>query len=133
MKAETWAEATAIFHQVLGKPPEEREALLDRACGQRLELRNEVVSLLAAHDRSVGFLESPPAMTAMLTGSFEAPPSLPGQTIGPYRILHVLGTGGMGVVYAGEDTRLGRRVVRAAITNGRALYEAEPLPPREAP
>ena len=33
-----------------------------------------------------------------------------GESLGPYKILEPLGAGGMGEVYLGEDTRLGRKV-----------------------
>ena len=33
-----------------------------------------------------------------------------GRKMGPYRVLSLLGAGGMGEVYLAEDTRLGRRV-----------------------
>ncbi len=35
-----------------------------------------------------------------------------GTSLGPYKIIEQLGAAGMGEVYLGEDTRLGRKVVK---------------------
>ena len=47
-----------------------------------------------------------------------------GKDLGPYRILSLLGTGGMGEVYLGEDTRLGRQVAIKVLPEEVALDPA---------
>jgi serine/threonine protein kinase len=57
-------------------------------------------------------LRTSPAATADREYAFLAPPRQPGEIgwLGSYRILRVLGCGGMGIVFAAEDTRLARTV-----------------------
>ena len=59
--------------------------------------------------RRGGFLGRP--ATEEVAQEFKAqPPTLLGQQLGPYRVVSLIGAGGMGEVYKAKDTRLNRTV-----------------------
>ena len=88
----------------------QRAAHLDSACGDDQELRSEVESLLEQENRANAFLETPAIEVAARALAAGDSATLPGRTVGPYRIDALLGAGGMGEVYRGWDTRLRRAV-----------------------
>src|SRR6185436_14170676 len=111
MQAKRWQEIDRLFDAVLEREPSERVSFLADACAGDDDLRREVESLLAAHERADKFIEVPAMeMAAKAAAASGDTFSALGREIGPYRFLSPLGMGGMGEVYLAEDTRLGRRV-----------------------
>lgn len=93
----------ALYQAALELDPSRRGSFLDRACQGDPEVRREVEALLVPHESSHrGF--SPDEKS----GSHFA--AVIGQEIAHYRILSLLGRGGMGEVYLARDIRLDRKV-----------------------
>ncbi len=109
MNPELWEKINELYDAALGYVPSQRAAFLAEACAGNEELRREVESLLAASE-STGILDSQALGIAAQVLANEATLSLAGRKIGHFKILTVIGSGGMGEVYEALDVNLGRKV-----------------------
>ena len=110
------SQAESIFLALADLDPTAREALLVARCGADMRLRAEVDAMLAAVDIPDDFLDPEQVPTldpAGLDGPLE-----PGARLGDYLVLHALGSGGMGVVYAAQQDRPHRTVAIKVLHRG---------------
>ncbi len=118
MKEDQWRKVQSLFNQICESPPEEWESELARLCDSP-ELREEVRSLLRYHDEADSFLEKPSVedvAKVFRQKSHELFDSEP-DSIGPYKIVKLLGRGGMGSVYVARQEEPVRREVALKIIN----------------
>jgi eukaryotic-like serine/threonine-protein kinase len=105
---ERWERVESIFHEALGREPNQRALFLDQACGDDAWLRQKVEGLIRSHDRAGSFLESPASTVNPDSPSTQN--EFVGRRLGPYELRAHIGSGGMGHVYRAHDTKLKRNV-----------------------
>ncbi len=111
MTSDRWRKIEELYHAASSLNPDERDAFLAGACGRDGDLKRQIEVMLAQNSGG-NILDSPAA--EMLSESTEllspAKALVAGDKLGPYEIVALIGTGGMGEVYRARDPRLGRDV-----------------------
>jgi len=107
---ERWRLIEDLFTQALERPASDRQAFLDQVCQGDQDLRRELESLLECDAPDQRLVDVPEMQDEDMAG----------RRIGPYRIIRLIGRGGMGAVYLGvrDDDQYQKQVAIKLLNRG---------------
>lgn len=119
MNRDAFERIESLFHTARELPPAERPRFLDLECREDPELRRQVEAFLECEEEDTDFLETP-ALRATTFIADETTDLDVDRLIGPYRLVRLLGQGGMGSVYLAEreDDEYRSRVAIKVVKRG---------------
>src|ERR1051326_3667326 len=101
MNTERWRRIEALFDQAVELAEAERGGFLDEACRDDPELYHELKVLLARAPTAGASLRSAVVAEVRMLANTAVTAQV-GRRIGPFRLIDLLGEGGMGAVYLAE-------------------------------
>jgi eukaryotic-like serine/threonine-protein kinase len=117
-ESDRWKLIDQILDELLDSSSSQRETILTKRCGADVALRLEVEKLLAATEKASDFMEISALESASQALDLETTESLIGKRVGNYRLLKLIGRGGMGKVFlASRNDDEFRKTVAVKLVN----------------
>jgi serine/threonine protein kinase len=125
MTPELWQRLKPLYQAAVEKLDEERTHFIVEACGNDEELKRELLALVEANNKQTCDIDFPLINPEGLIAKAARPFSVGQVVLGRFKIVRLIGRGGMGDVYEASDVELGRialKTIRPDFAGSREIF-----------